>query len=363
MKGSLYLGMISGIKLFVHWTFLLLIGWIVISGVRQGWDVVSIFWYIGFIMAVFVCVTLHELGHATAAKKYDIKTRDIILLPIGGLARLEKMPEVPRHELVVAIAGPLVNVIIAAVLFAVNYVVGQPAMEQDLSRINGSNFIFMLLIINIILIVFNMIPAFPMDGGRVLRALLAMKMERPKATRVAAYIGQAIAAVFIVIGFFQNPFLIFIGVFIILGARAEARFTETQSVLKNVKVKDVIMGKYSTLNINENIGAAVKALLDGQATSFLVMNGGQVAGTLNRNEIIQALSEKGEGTAIGEVMNKDVVFLNPDAPLQELYAGFNGNANSIYPVMKDNVLTGVLDAENIAEYIMVHEALARNKAH
>src|SRR5215203_4058606 len=217
MKWSLYLGKISGIKIFIHWTFLILIGWIFLMHAQAGNDLSEGLWGVIFILALFACVVLHELGHALTAKRFKIVTRDITLYPIGGIASMESLPDKPGQELLVALAGPAVNVVIAAGLWI--YMQSADLMP-DLTKLKSSDeiqnvpFVFNLFAANVVLVVFNLIPAFPMDGGRVLRAILAFKMDRTKATRIAATIGQFMAMIFVFFGFFFNFWLVFIGLFV-----------------------------------------------------------------------------------------------------------------------------------------------------
>ena len=207
MKWSWKLVEVAGIGVYVHATFLLLIGFVGLSHWRQGQTVDAVLGGVGFILALFACVVLHEFGHALMARRYGIKTRDITLYPIGGVARLERMPDDPRQELRVALAGPAVNVVLATALFAALQLAGLWRPLGELSVTTGS-FLERLMIVNILLATFNMLPAFPMDGGRVLRALLATRMEYTRATQIAATLGQSTALVFGLVGFFSNPFLV-----------------------------------------------------------------------------------------------------------------------------------------------------------
>jgi Zn-dependent protease len=220
MGSSLKVASVFGIEVRIHVTFLLFLAWIWFSyyqvagfsGAVQG---------VLFILILFACVLLHEFGHAFAALAFGIRTPDITLLAIGGVARLNRIPDKPWQELVVAIAGPLVNVVIAAVLiFVIHVTAGFQQVEQlDNPRIE---LLAKVASVNVMLVLFNLIPAFPMDGGRVLRALLAMAMPYARATQIAAWIGQGLAVVFAVFGFFGNPLLIFIAFFIFVGAKQEA---------------------------------------------------------------------------------------------------------------------------------------------
>src|SRR4051794_10663658 len=215
MGWSIRVARVAGTDVKVHVTFLLLLAWVWfthyrVGGTEAAWQGVL------FIVLLFACVVLHEFGHAFAARLYGILTPDITLLPIGGVARLQRMPDKPGQELVVALAGPAVNVVIAAVLFAV---LGRTAEADEVAHLEDprADMLARLAGVNVMLVVFNLIPAFPMDGGRVLRALLAMRMSYGRATQVAASIGQGIAFLFGFLGLLFNPLLIFIAIFIYLG--------------------------------------------------------------------------------------------------------------------------------------------------
>jgi Zn-dependent protease/predicted transcriptional regulator len=356
MKYSLQLGKVFGIKVQIHWTFLILLGWIGLSNVRNGSDAEQTLWSFLFILTIFACVTLHEFGHALAAKRFGIITKDITLLPIGGLARLESIPENPKEELIVAIAGPLVNIVIVAALFPIIHLTTDwESSIKQLSAITSENFLFNLMLINLWLAAFNLIPAFPMDGGRVLRALLSFKMERHKATSIAARIGQLLALGFVILGFYSNPFLIFIGFFIFLGAQAEAEFSQAKSMLKGFTVNDVLMKQYQTIESRDTIKSAVQILLNGQFKNFLVVENHQPVGTLGRDEIIKALSEHGGNELVQNVMNKELLSLKSEMPLEQAWQMMQ-QYKTLMPVFSNGKLAGTIDTENILEFIMVRAA-------
>jgi Zn-dependent protease len=229
MRGAWQIGRVAGIVVQVHWTFLLLIGWVVLTHTRDGGDAGDALRGVALTLAVFTCVVLHEFGHALTARRFGIGTRDITLLPIGGLARLARMPDEPRQELLVAAAGPAVNVVLAGALALVLGFTGTHVRVTD-ATLMGARFVDQLMWINVVLVVFNLLPAFPMDGGRVLRALLALRMPYLKATRWAATTGQTIA---VALGFagvmLPSPFLVLIALFVFSGARAEARMVELRT--------------------------------------------------------------------------------------------------------------------------------------
>ncbi|HRC32241.1 MAG TPA: site-2 protease family protein [Bacteroidia bacterium] len=362
MKGSLKLGNIAGIGVFIHWTFTLLIFYIIFSNYRAGQSGQQLMWTLLFIMSIFITVFLHELGHALAAKKYNIKTKDITLLPIGGLARLESIPEKPKEELVVAFAGPAVNIVLAIITGLFITIPNTKDLSVQLSGgINSGNFFLNFFIVNLWLAIFNLIPAFPMDGGRVLRALLSLKYERHIATSKAARIGQFLAIGFVFAGFFLNPFLVFIGLFIFIGAQAEVEYAQAKSMLAGYKVKDVLMKEYNSIDAKETIKTAISMLLNGQSKNFLITENSNSVGTLSRDEIIKALSENGENEIIHNVMNKNLIFLNADSPVEEVYHQAQQHNTTLMPVIENNKLIGVLDTENILEFIMVRDAQGRRK--
>lgn len=358
MKLSLNIGKISGIKIVVHWTFLLLIAWVFFGEMRdgKGWEAGMM--RVAFILAVFVSVVLHELGHALTARWFGCKTTSILLLPIGGVAQMERLPEKPIQEMVMAIAGPLVNVLIATVLGIFLALSMQSFHVSDMLQTNevtGSNFLLMLMTVNIGLAVFNLIPAFPMDGGRVLRALLATRMNRIKATQVAARIGQGLALVFVIVGMLSNIWLVFIGLFIFLIAGAEAAFEEEKSMLLTHQVNDVIMHNFTLLKRNDTLADAVNVLLNGQETDFVVVDNGRACGIITQKEIIFGLSEVGKNALVGEMMNKHFLSLHSTMNLKNVYMKMRTQNLSICPVEADGKIIGVLSMGNIQELLLVEK--------
>jgi Zn-dependent protease len=284
MSWSLPIFRIAGIQLRMHITFLLLIGWLGFGYYVAGGSALAAGRML-FILLLFLCVVLHEFGHALAAKAFGINTPDITLLPIGGVARLERMPEKPTQELVIAIAGPLVNVAIALGLF----VSGGWRSFTNPGMIESSSLIAQLLAINILLVLFNLLPAFPMDGGRILRALLATRLSYVRATQVAASIGQGFAFVFGFIGLLWNPFLIFIALFVYIGASQEAALAQMKDVSRRFPVSSAMVREFRTLSKDSSLQEAVDALLATSQHDFPVVDeGGNVAGILTRHDLIAA---------------------------------------------------------------------------
>lgn len=358
MKWSLKLGTYAGIGVFLHWTFALLIGWIFIAHLGAGNTPAQALVGVGFILALFACVVLHEFGHALTARRYGVRTRDITLLPIGGVARLERIPEKPMQEFWVAIAGPAVNVVIAAILFTVLVALSSVQQLFQIELLRG-HFLARLMWVNLFLVGFNLLPAFPMDGGRVLRALLATRLGRPRATAIAANIGQAMAVLFGIFGFFYNPFLIFIAIFVYLGAQGEAAHVEAQSALAGLRVRDAMMTRFRTLSAGDPLDRAVAELLAGSQQDFPVLENGRVAGVLRRNDLVKALNEGSRAATVGEAMCRDCAAVNDTDSLTPTLEAMRQRDCASLPVLANGQIVGLLSLENISEVLMVNAALAR----
>ena len=356
MKWSLKLGKLLGIDVYVHFTFLLLLAFLGFYYWRSTQNVDAALRGVAFIVALFGCVVLHELGHALMARRYGIRTRDITLLPIGGVARLERMPEKPMHELWVALAGPAVNVVIAVVLLVGLAATGGFTPVEELG-VTGGSFWQRLMVLNLILVAFNLLPAFPMDGGRVLRALLAMRLGRRRATAIAANVGQGMAILFGIVGFFYNPFLIFIGIFVYLGAQAEAGIVEMQSALAGLRVRDAMMTHFRTLAPQDTLAKAVTELLAGSQQDFPVIEDDKPIGILRRNDLVKALSEGRRDDAVTVGMSRDCETVDETASLKIAVESMRERQCATMPVLASGRIVGLLTLENISEMIMVNAAV------
>jgi len=357
MKYSLSLGRPFGIKIAVHWTFLLLILWVVAVNIRQGADTAQVIISILFILALFVCVTLHELGHSLTARRYGIETRNITLLPIGGMANIDDMPEKPKQEIVVTASGLIVNVIIALLLWVIISIIPGYTFDTNLEAITGQNFLILLMYVNLFIAAFNLIPAFPMDGGRILRAVLSFRFDRIKATRYAMIAGQGFGVIFALVGLFINPFLFVIGIFVVIGARLEYTQVRYRSLLVDYKAQDILMEEYSTLQQDELLKNAVDLLLKSAQTGFLVKEDDEIVGILSKNDIINGLSKHGQEVPVREVMTTGFKHVDAATPLRDIFKTMQREKLDILPVFDGQKLIGVIDQDNIQEFIMVQSAL------
>jgi Zn-dependent protease/CBS domain-containing protein len=361
MRWSLSLGRIMGIRLMVHWTFFLLIAWVVLVEYSRGNTISGILLTTVYILSIFACVVLHEMGHALMARKFYVPTKKITLLPIGGVASLQRIPEQPKQELLVAVAGPLVNVIIAAIIFPFLDPLTSYIPEEEASgafaAITMDNFWFALFSINIILVLFNLIPAFPMDGGRMLRSILAMKMNRLKATHIASSIGQFLAVLFFFAGLFFNPFLLLIGVFVFFGARGENIMVQQYEILRGHHVHEAMLTGLQTFEPDTPIKEITQQILSSCDDTFLVVENEETIGWVTRNEIIKELRENHGDKKISEIVSNHYKTLHPDEKLSKVMEMMQGSKQQVYPVMEENKLKGVLNFASLQRFIAVQSAL------
>jgi len=357
MKKSLKIGSVAGIGIFLHWTFLLLVAAIFVFYYTQSQSVSAALVGMGLILAVFVCVILHELGHALTARRFDVPTQSITLYPIGGLARLERIPSEPMKEFWIAIAGPAVNVGIAAVMTALILATGGTFSPGALQTPNA-HFLGTLLWINVALAGFNLLPAFPMDGGRVLRSLLALKQDYARATRTAANVGQAMAILFGLFGLITGNFiLLFIALFVYVGAQQESQQAIFRTFTEDTTVQDAMMTRFATLAPDDTLNDAVDELLAGTDHDFPIVEDGHIVGMLRRKQLINALSSHDRDTPVQEVASSECLTIEPEAPLDDVFQRMNQAQCSTVPVLQADQLVGLLTLENVGELVMVSSAM------
>ncbi|NND96128.1 MAG: site-2 protease family protein [Pirellulaceae bacterium] len=359
MTGSLRLGRFGGIDVRIHWTFFLLLAWVAGTPIVAGASLSVAAMNLLLIVAVFSCILAHEYGHAFAARFYGIGTKDITLLPIGGVARLREIPEEPHKELVVAIAGPLVNVAIAIAIGLGLFMTGNiPTADTSLESIVGvSQFWQSLLAINVFLVLFNAIPAFPMDGGRVLRAFLAMRTNRVRATDLAATLGQTIAVGFGLLGLFGNPLLILIAVFIYFGARGEAQHVRNATLMGDLPVRAAMIARLSTVSADDPLLTIRDRLLDGMQQDFPVLDDrGALIGMIYRSDAIDAIRKTDHPGTMREVMVPiGRVVVSPSDSLRQVNEKMQKQGVASLPVAIDGRLVGMVTQENIWELLVFRQ--------
>jgi len=359
MLWSVNIGSIAGTAIRIHITFLLFLVWIFVAtylsgGVEAAWSGLA------FIILLFACVLAHEFGHILTARGFGVRTPDVTLLPIGGVARLERIPEAPGQEFLIAIAGPLVNVAIAVVLvlFA-----GADLSAEHLAAIENSKIALVdrLAAVNLFLALFNMIPAFPMDGGRVLRALLAIRLGHVRATEISATIGQAFAFVLGFAGLFSNPLLIFIAIFVYLAAASEAQLVALRAMSRDVPVTAAMMTQFARLTPETHIDEAIETLLHTNQSEFPVIDGsGRPVGLLDRGNLIRALKTLGPDARVEQAMRADIPTVSQNFCLDDAFRILQEKSTPVVGVVDaGGKLVGMVTSETVGEMLMVSDAIPK----
>jgi len=358
VKGSWKIGKFAGIGVYIHPTFLILVVWILFVYWRLGHDLATVVRGLIFTLAIFVCVVLHEFGHALTARRYGIDTRDITLLPIGGISSLEKMPDEPVQEFHVAVMGPVVSFGIAAVLFLILKLTGAGALAQ-MNSWTAASFLQRLMVANLMLAAFNLLPAFPMDGGRIFRALLARYVGFVRATRVAARVGHTLAVLFGAIGLFTNPFLVLIAVFIWVGASQELAMAEMKTALAGVPVSRVTMTDITPISASDPLSRAAELVLQGAQQDFPVIENGRLVGILSSKNLLHGFSQRGPDAPVSEFMLRNCPAIAPEASLQSALEKFQESGCRVLAVVDRDRLVGLLTMDNLSEFVMLQSALKR----
>ena len=365
MKWSWRMGRVAGIEIHVHATFPLLFAWITVVMLRSGATASGIAAALGLILAVFALIVIHETAHALTARRFGITTRYITLLPIGGIARLERMPREPKQELLIAIAGPAVNVVFAIVLYAILALSGGISEVRDIAAadsmtITASSILAELFIINVSLTVFNLLPAFPLDGGRVLRALLAMRSKNyVSATVAAARVGRVFALLFGLVGLFviDSPMLVVIALFVWLSAASEASWVQTSAALAEVPLANLLITDVQTLAPGDSLSAAVDFTVHGFQQDFPVVENGLLIGMLRRSDLVRGLSQDGGGGSVLSAMRKTFPSAPPDAKPEDALKLLTTAGTGAVPVVRDGRLIGLLTMENVMEFLLLQKAV------
>jgi Zn-dependent protease/CBS domain-containing protein len=352
MRWSLTIGRFGGTAVKIHITFVILLAWIGFSAWQQQGPAAAADSLV-FILLLFACVLLHEFGHILVGRRYGIATPEVTLLPIGGVASMQRIPEKPAQELAVAIAGPLVNLAIAIVLVVIS---GQFNLA-DFMRLDDSqiSLVSRLAAANVFLAVFNLVPAFPMDGGRVLRALLAMEMGRPRATQIAASIGQAFAFALGFLGLFGNPLLIFIAIFVYVAAAGEAQMSAIHESARGLTVAQAMETSFAAVPAEAKLSDAVETLLATAEHEFPVVDAfRKPVGMMLRKDILAALKDHDREAPVAGFMRAPVETLRATTPLEAALDRFGQlETSALCVVDADGVLVGLLTRQNLAEMMMI----------
>ncbi len=366
MNGSLRVAKVAGIPVEIHWSFLLIFVWLTYTGLSYGMSWNTIWWRSILVIALFVCVIFHEYGHALTAKRFGVHTRDIILFPIGGVARLEKLPEKPLHEFYIAVAGPLVNIVIAIVLspYFLFYPVSHLFEVKDLEEwFQGPTyFIPLIIFLNITLAIFNLLPAFPMDGGRIFRSLLAIRIGRIKATRIAAIAGQILAIGLLFLAIFGGMGLMvgLIGVFVFFTATQEFKMVKMEHILKSYTAGDLTRTTFSFFPPEAPMAAAINVFQKGIERNFLVINETRrVVGVLDEFVLVDAIKKGKQDTPIEELMNHKFEEITPQENLKDVFDKIRIHQLNILPVLEQGEVIGVIDHEGINKFLQLQISIKK----
>jgi Zn-dependent protease/predicted transcriptional regulator len=348
---ALEVGKAMGIPIRIHFTFLLLLAWFGFTATTRGESPLRA---VLFLLLLFACVVLHELGHAAVALRFGVRTREIVLYPIGGIARLENIPG-GKAELLIALAGPLVNLALAVVLFAAMRVIGMPLLPEPERILSPGNMAQQLLVANLMLFGFNLVPAFPMDGGRVLRASLSLALTEERATNLAAAVGQGVAILLGAVGLFtSNWVLLFIALFVFLGAAQEVAFHRRRAMVIGRTAREAMITRFETLAPQDSLGRAAEHLLATHQQDFPVVDAwGRVAGVLSRARLMHGLAREGSGGAVLDAMGREFTLVSPGTDLEEVLRGLQNDPGTPVLVLDEQRLLGMITLENLAEFIEI----------
>jgi Zn-dependent protease/predicted transcriptional regulator len=346
--GSLSVFRVFGVPVRFHFTFVILVIFLVVVGLEGSKSALT---DILFVLALFVSVLLHELGHAVVARRYGVRTVEIVMFPIGGIARFENPPKA-RHELWIASAGPLVNIVIAAVILIA---IGEGLDLRRLTIVESedTNLLQAIALGNLVLAIFNLLPAFPMDGGRILRSILAYWKPEEEATQIAAKAGRMLAILMGLYGLIShNYLLVFVAFFVYLGAAQESQAATGRTLMQGIPVRAAMMTRYHTLTHGQTVGDAARLMLESSQQDFPVVHGDQVIGLLDRNGLMKAMAGAGSDAYIAGVMDRNFARLDPDMNLAEVLPTMTSFGPCAL-VMEGDRLVGLMTRENLSEFLIL----------
>ena len=358
MRWSIPIGRVFGITLRLHVTFLIFLAFIAYGGFADA-GVSGAGWAVAMFSAIFACIALHELGHSVVAQQLGVQVKSITLLPIGGVAALRSIPENPWHEIAITVAGPMVNAAIACALIPFT---GLPshlllvAMPHD-----PHGFLLSLVQSNIALFLFNLVPAFPMDGGRLLRAVLALGLSYRRATTIAAMVGQGLAILFVLVGLKFSFWLVLIGAFIFMAAEGEERIVRMRSVLHDLDVEDVMSREFAVLSPADPIARGIELIYQTGQDDFPVIQEGKLVGIVTRPALVEAMNARGADALAGEIMDPDVAVVSPREKVVHVYEEIINGGTTSAVVMDGGQLIGMISPDNISRYLLVQSSLKSSR--
>lgn len=359
MRWSLPIGRISGISLRLHVTFLIFLAFVAYSGLMED-GLSGAAWAVAMFSSVFACIILHELGHSLVAQQLGVQVKSITLLPIGGVAALRSIPENPWHEIAITVAGPMVNAAIACALIPFTGIPSHWLIMEMPQDVRG--LLVCLVQANITLFLFNLIPAFPMDGGRLLRAVLALALPYRQATTVAAMVGQGLAILFVVAGLKFSFWLVLIGAFIFLGAEGEERVVRMRGELRNLHVADVMTREVVVLSPTDPLSRGIELIYQTGQDDFPVLDNGTLVGLVTRPALVEAMNTQPANTPVLAIMDAE---LTMSPPQEKLVLACDGILNGTNPrsvmVVDDGQLVGMVSPENINRYLSVRSNLKSSR--
>jgi len=357
MKRSIKLISINGVSLKMHWTFLILLVWVIAANAADGLTFDKIIWSLVFIVLIFLSVLIHEMVHYLTARNFDVNTSEITLLPIGGISFYENFPKSPKEELIISLSGPFANLAIAGLLLPfIQTHVPIWNITSHFDIIHENNLLYKLHLVNAGLFVVNLIPAFPLDGGRILRVILGLKMNYFKATSIVIVIGKVLAAAFLIAGIiYFNLLLLVICLLIFASVQTEEYVLHLRSLIKGIKFDDVLVNDYQKLQANSTVKEAMSTLMNNHAKHFLIIEGGKPIGTIHRMRIINEIAEKNYTLEVKSLMKKNLVYFNGEDDVEKDFKTLVAFPYRYYPIMQNGVFAGVTSLMCILEYLMLHQ--------
>jgi len=361
MKSLIHIGRFGGLSVSIHWTFLLLFIWIVLVNFLAGFRLEGIIWSLLLLFLLLLSILAHEAGHGLVARYFRIKASGVILLPIGGVASIPNLPRKRGQEMLITLAGPAVSLLIAGILLLfVHPYNAYWSDPENIGVVDGGNFLFQLQVINLSLGLFNLIPAFPMDGGRLLRGGLGMFMNIIKATTIAGYISKAIACLFIGWGLVSvNLIMLMTGLFILFASQSEEYYLQLKTMAHGLKLRDVLMHDYDSIDAAATVMKVSDTLMNNHSRNFIVMENGEAVGTVNRMQIVKSIAEMKYQIKIRQLMTENLDFLAANTLVENLIEKLAGKEEKLYPVMDHGHFAGVVNFQHIIEYLLIHSAATK----